>query len=130
MEEIIIVACTDKASVCRLRRYLREHGYQSIPCSSTEQIIEEIHILAKCNASVPLVVIDRNILRDLDDASVKRLSDCTPHVPILQFGKTGTSDKLHDIFERICKYRNQFKSEQNPALADVLIHAGVQIAYG
>lgn len=129
MEEIIIVAGTDKTDVCRLRRYLREHGYHSIPCRSAEQIIEEIHVLAKCDASVPLVVIDRNILRDLDDVSVNRLADCTPHVPILQFGKLSAPDDLHDVFEKICEYRIRFRSEQNPALADVLQNAGVQIAY-
>lgn len=127
MEEIILVAGEDKASVCRLRRCLREHGYHSIPCRSAEQVVDEMRILGTCDACVPLVVLDPEVLRSVDDALVRRLGDCAPHVPILLAGEPGGPDDLTEVFERICEYRTQFRREQNPALANVLESTGVRI---
>jgi hypothetical protein len=127
MEEIIIVAGEDKARVGRLRRSLREHGYHSIPCRSAEQIVDEMRILGTCDACVPLVVIDANVLRNVNDVLVRRLEDCAPHVPILLAGEPGEPDDLTEVFERICEYRTQFRREQNPTLADVLESTGVRI---
>ncbi len=127
MEEIIIVAGEDKACVCRLRRCLREHGYHSIPCRSAEQVVDEMRILGTCDACVPLVVLHPNVLRDADDALVRRLGDCAPHVPILLAGKLSASDDLLDVYERVCECRTRFRREQNPILAGVLEGAGVEI---
>ena len=127
MEEIIVVAGQDKAAVCRVRRCLRLHGYHSIPCRSVEQIVDEMRILESCDASVPLVVIDPKVLRNIDDGLVEKLGDCATHVPILLADETGEPDGTNDVFERICEYRAQFRREQNPTLATVLESAGVQI---
>jgi len=127
MEEIIIVAGQDKANVCRLRSCLRLHGYHSIPCGSVEQIVDEMRILETCDACVPLVVIDLKVLRNIDEALVERLGDCTPHVPILLAGAVSEPEGTIDVFERICEYRARFRRQQNPALAAVLESAGVQI---
>ena len=127
MEEIIIVAGQDKVDVGRLRRRLREHGYHSIPCRSAEQVVEEMRILETCDACVPLVIIDPNVLKNIDDVLIRRLGDCAPHVPILLVGETSEPDNVIEIFERICEYRTQFRHEQNPTLAQVLEGEGVRI---
>jgi hypothetical protein len=128
MEEVIIVAGEDKAKVCRLRRRLREHGYNSVPCRSAEQIVYEMDILPTCDACVPLVVVAPAILRDADDDLIARLSDCAPNVPILLFDRTNVPDDLAEAFAKICEYRTQFRREQNPTLAKVLNDAGVEMA--
>jgi len=107
MKEVIIVAGKTKADVGRLRRSLREKGYDSIPCRSAGQIIEEMEILPTCDARVPLVIVEPEILSDLSDDSIARLSDLA----------------LDVSFE----YRAVFKRQQNPELADVLTENGVRV---
>ena len=126
MKEIIIVAGKSKGDVCGLRHCLKEKDYNSIPCKSAEQIIEEMEILPTCDATVPLVIIDPEILRDIGDAVIARLSDFALDVPFLLANEEVQAD-LAEIFERICEYRTVFKQEQNPELADVLRESGVEV---
>ena len=130
MKEIIIVAGKSKADVCWVRHCLREHGYDSIPCKSAEQIIEEIEVLPTCDASVPLMIIEPQILRDVDHDLLAKLSGCSLAVPILLFNETDVSYDLAEVFEKICEYRMRFRPEQNPSLANVLTDAGVEVSYG
>ena len=128
MKEIIIVAGKSKVDVCWLRRCLREKGYDSIPCKSAEQIIEEMDILPTCDATVPLVIIEPEILRDVNDYLIAGLSDYALDVPFLLSNEEEAQADLAEIFERICEYRTVFKHEQNPELADVLRESGVGVA--
>jgi hypothetical protein len=131
MKEIIIVAGKTKGDVCWLRHCLREKGYNSVPCKSAEQIIEEMEILPTCDATVPLVVIEPEILSDIRDDLIARLSDFALDVPFLLCKeKEEVQADLTEIFERICEYRTVFKREQNPELADVLRESGVEVACG
>ena len=130
MNEIIIVAGKTKSSVCRLRHCLWEKGYNSIPCKSAEQIIEEMEILPTCDASVPLAIIEPEILRDVSDDLIARLSDFALDVPFLLAGEEELQVDLAEIFEKICEYRTRFRTEQNPELAEVLKDSGVEIAHG
>jgi len=125
MEEIIIVAGKSKGEVCRLRHCLREKSYNSIPCRSAEQLIEEMEILPTCDATVSLVVIEPEILSDVNDDLVSRLSDLALDIPFLLFKKEEWQADLAEIFDKICEYRMQFKREQNSELADVLRKSGV-----
>ena len=127
MKEIIIVAGKTKADVCWLRHCLREKGYNSIPCKSAEQIIEEMEILPTCDATVPLVVIEPEILRDVNDDLIARLNDFALDVPFLLANEEEVQADLAEIFERIGEYRTVFKQEQNPELADVLRESGVEV---
>ena len=128
MKEIIIVAGKSKGDVCWLRHCLREKGYNSIPCKSAEQIIEEIQILPTCDATVPLVIIELEILRDISDDLIARLSDFALDVPFLLANEEEVQADLAEIFERICEYRAVFKQEQNLELADVLRESGVEVS--
>ena len=127
MKEIIIVAGKTKADVCCLRHCLKEKGYNSIPCKSAEQIIEEMEILPTCDATVPLVIIEPEILRDVNKDLIARLSDFSLDVPFLLCNEEEVQADLAGIFERICEYRTVFKQEQNPELADVLRERGVEV---
>lgn len=127
MKEIIIVAGKTKGDVCWLRHCLREEGYNSIPCKSAEQIIEEMEILATCDATVPLVIIEPEILSDLNDDLIARLSDFALDVPFLLCNEEEVQADLAEIFEKICEYRTVFKQEHNPELADVLRESGVEV---
>jgi len=126
MKEIIIVAGKTKDEVCWLRHCLREKGYNSIPCRSAEQIIEEMEILPTCDATVPLVIIEPEILRDISDDLITRLSDFELDVPFLLTGEEGLKGDQAEIFEKICEYRTVFKKELNPELAEVLSQSGVE----
>jgi len=129
MKEIIIVAGEDKVDVSWVRHCLKEHGYNSLPCRSAEQIIEEMEVLPTCDAHVPLVIIDPRILTDVDSDMIVRLSDCYLDIPILSIGgELDGYDEPADLFEQICEHRARFTRRQNPALADVLENAGVAIA--
>ena len=130
MKEIIIVAGKTKGDVCRLRHCLREKGYNSIPCKSAEQIIEEMEILPTCDATVPLVIIEPEILSDIRDDLVAGLSDFALDVPFLLCNEEEVQSDLAEIFDKICEYRTVFKQEQNPELADVLKDAGVEVTCG
>ncbi len=127
MKEIIIVAGKIKSDVCWLRHCLREKGYNSIPCKSAEQIIEEMEILPTCDATVPLVIIEPEILSDISDDLIARLSDFALDVPFL-LANEEVQANLAEIFERICEYRTVFKQEQNPELSDILKESGIEIA--
>ncbi len=128
MKEIIIVAGKSKGDVCRLRHCLREKDYNSIPCKSAEQIIEEMEILPTCDAAVPLVIIEPEILSDISDDLIARLSDFALDVPFLLCNEEEVQADLAAIFDKICEYRTVFKQEQNPELADVLKESGVEVA--
>lgn len=128
MKEIIIVAGKTKGNVCWLRHCLREKGYNSIPCKSAGQIVEEMEILPTCDATVPLVVIGPEILVGISDDVIARLSDFALDVPFLLANEEVRAD-LAEIFNKICEYRTVFKPEQNPELADILKDSGVEIAY-
>ena len=123
MNEIIIVAGENKIDVCRVRHRLWEQGYNSLPCKSVEQILEELEVLPACDAHVPLLVIDPGILSDIDSDLIDILSDCYLDVPILPFGIEGPVD----LFKQICKHRTRFNRRQNPVLAHILVSAGVTI---
>ncbi len=127
MKEIIIVAGKSKGDVCWLRHCLREKGYNSIPCKSAEQIIEEMEILPTCDATVPLVIIEPEILSHISDDLIARLSDLALDVPFLLCNEEEVQADLAEIFDKICEYRTVFKQEQNPELADVLKDAGVEV---
>jgi len=127
MKEVIIVAGKTKGDVGRLRRSLREKGYDSIPCRSAGQIIEEMEILPTCDARVPLVIVEPEILSDLSDDSIARLSDLALDVSFLLCNEEQMQPDLTEIFDRICEYRAVFKRQQNPELADVLTENGVRV---
>ncbi len=128
MEEIIIVAGKTKGDVCWLRHRLKEKDYNSIPCESAEKIIEEMEILPTCDATVPLVIIEPEILIGISDDVITRLSDFAVDVPFLLVNERVCADSA-EIFDKICEYRTVFKQEQNPELADILKESGVEIAY-
>jgi len=129
MNEVIIVAGENKVDVSWVRHCLWEQGYNSLPCKSVEQIIEELEVLPDCDAHVPLVIIDPRILTDVDTDMIARLSDCYLDVPILNIGgEMDECDEPADLFEQICEHRTRFTYRQNPQLADVLESAGVTIA--
>jgi len=128
MKEVIIVAGVDKHIVGGLRRRLREHGYSSMPCKSVEEIIEELKLLPTCGASVSLVVIELEILRDTINELIVQLSKCAPDVPFVSFDEGNAQTDLVEVFERICIYRTQFRPEQNPGLSNVLKETGVGIS--
>ncbi len=130
MKAIIIVAGKSKGGVCRLRHCLREKGYNSIPSKSAEQLIEEMEVLPTCDATVPLVIIDPEILSDISDDLIARLSDFALDVPFLLCNEEEVQADLAEIFDKICEYRTAFKQEQNPELADVLKDAGVEVTCG
>lgn len=127
MKEIIVVAGKTKGNVCWLRHCLREKGYDSIPCKSVEQIIEEMEILPTCDATVPLVIIEPEILRDIGDDVIGRLSDFSLDVPFLLANEQKEQTDLAEIFDKICEYRTVFKQKQKPELADVLRESGVEV---
>ncbi len=127
MKEIIIVAGKSKGDVCWLRHGLREKGYNSIPCKSAEQIIEEMEILPTCDATVPLVIIEPEILSDISDDLIARLSDFALDVPFLLWNEEEVQADLAQIFDKICEYRTRFRTEQNPELAEVLQNNGVGV---
>jgi hypothetical protein len=128
MKEIIIVAGKSKSDVCRIRKCLREHAYNSIPCKSVEQIFEEMEILQTCDATVPLVIIEPEILSDVRDDLVVRLSDFALDVPFLLFNEEEVQADLAEMFDKICEYRTVFNRELNPELADVLKESIIEIA--
>lgn len=128
MKEIIIVAGQNKLDVGWLRRSLREQGYSSIPCKTAKEIIEELNILPTCDAPVSLVVIEPEILRSLSSDLVAGLSECALDVPFLLFNEVDVADDLMEVFEKIGEYRMKFRLQQNPALADVLREAGIEVA--
>ena len=128
MKEIIIVAGKSKGDVCRLRHCLKEKGYNSIPCKSAEQIVEEIEILPTCDATVPLVIIEPGILIGISNDVISRLSDFALDVPFLLANEEEQAG-LAEVFARICEYRTVFKQEQDPELADVLRESGVEVTY-
>lgn len=127
MKEIIVVAGKTKGNVCWLRHCLREKGYDSIPCKSVEQIIEEMEILPTCDATVPLVIIEPEILRDIGDDVIGRLSDFSLDVPFLLANEQKEQTDLAEIFDKICEYRTVFKQKQKPELAGVLRESGVEV---
>ncbi|MBW8038588.1 MAG: hypothetical protein FVQ85_01160 [Planctomycetes bacterium] len=127
MKEIIIVAGKTKGDVCWLRHCLREKGYNSIPCKSAEQIIEEMEIFSTCDATVPLVIIEPEILSDISDDLIARLSDFALDIPFLLCNEEEVQADLAEIFDKICEYRTQFRTEQNPELAEVLKNNGVEV---
>jgi len=128
MEEIIIIAGKSKSDVCGLRRCLREKDYKSISCKSAEQIVEEIEILPTCNAIVPLVIIDPEILNDTSNDVITKLINLALDVPFLLTNKRDTQADLVEIFDNICEYRTAFKEELNPELTEVLRENGIEIA--
>ena len=128
MKEIIIVAGRDKVDVCWVRHCLKEHGYNSLPCKSVEQILEELEVLPTCGAQVPLVIIEPRILSDIDRELIDKLSDCCLDVPILPLGnEIDACDEPGDVYEQLCEHRTRFTRRQNPELADILERAGVAV---
>ena len=126
MKETIIVAGKNKVGVCRLRHCLKENGYDSIPCGSAEQIVEEMEILPTCDAGILLVVIGPEILEDIGYDLISKLSNFAPDVPFLLSDAERTRADSTRTFEKICKYRTRFRQEQNPRLAKALMDSGVE----
>ena len=83
MKEIIVVAGKSISDVCWLRHCLRVNGYDSIPCDSVEQIIEELEILPTCGATVPLVIIEPDILSNISDDLLAKLTDFAFDAPFV-----------------------------------------------
>ena len=83
MKEIIVVAGKSISDVCWLRRCLRINGYHSIPCNSAEKIIEELEILPTCGAKVSLVIIEPDILSNISNDLLTRLTDFALEVPFV-----------------------------------------------
>ena len=127
MKEMIVVAGSNKVDVCWLRRSLRERRYSSIPCRTAQKLIEELEVLPTCDVSVPLVIIEPDILRDVSDDLIARLSDFALDTPFLLAGEAELQADLAEIFEKICEYRTGFRTEQNPELAEVLKDSGVEL---
>lgn len=128
MKDIIIVAGKTKDEVCWLRRCLREKGYNSFPCKSAEQIIEEMKILPTCDATIPLVIIEPEILSDISDDLIAGLTNVNRDIPFLLTGEEELKADQAEIFEKICEYRTEFKKELNPEVAEILRECGVQVA--
>ncbi len=119
MKEMIVVAGSSKVGVCRLRRCLRECGYSSIPCKTVEKLIEELEVLPTCDVSVPLVIIEPDILKSLSDDLIAWLSDFSLDVPFLLACEEELQAELAEIFEKICEYRAGFIAEQNGELTKI-----------
>lgn len=129
MKEMIVVAGSNKIDVCRLRKCLRERGYSSIPCKTAKKLVEELEVLPTCDVSVPLVIIEPDILRDVSDDLIARLSDFALDIPFLLAGEEELQADSVEIFEKICEYRTRFRTEQNPELAEVLKDSGVEVTH-
>ena len=129
VQEIIIVAGENKLDVWWLRRNLRKQGYSSIPCKTAKQVVEELDILPTCDASVPLVIIEPQILRGISDELITELTECALEIPFLLFNDADEQVEVIEIFETICRCRMRFGPEQNPKLAKVLKGTGVEIIY-
>lgn len=129
MKEIVIVAGKNKVNICWLRQCLSGHGYNSVPCKSAEQIIEEMEILPTCDASVLLVIVEPDILSDLNNDLILKLCDFALDVPFLLYTEEEVQTDLLEIFENICEFRTQFRQEQIPELTDILKESGVEVAY-
>ena len=127
MKEIIIVAGKSKGYICRLRHCLREKGYNSIPCESAEQIIEEMEVLATCDATVPLVIMEPGILNNISHLVIVRLTVFALDVPFLLCNEEEVQADLANIFEKICEFRTVFKQEQNPELAEILRKSDIEV---
>jgi len=127
MKEMIVVAGANKFDVSRIRRCLREHQYNSIPCKRAEKLIEELEVLPTCDVCVPLVIIDTDILRSLSDNLIAQLSDFALDVPFLLASQEELPTDLDEIFENICESRAQFSTAQNPELAEVLKESGIEV---
>ena len=130
MKEIIIVAGKSKSDICWLRHCLRVNGYSSIPCKSVEQIIEELEILPTCGVTVSLVIIEPEILSDIGDDLVAKLTDLALDVSFLLSRGGIVEADWAETFEKICEYRTQFKHEHNPKLAEALMETDVEVACG
>jgi len=130
MKEMIVVAGSNKVDVCWLRRCLRQRQYSSIPCKTVKKLIEELEVLPTCDVFVPLVIIEPDILRDVSDDLIARLSDFALDIPFLLAGEEELQADLTEIFEKICEYRTGFRTEQNPELAEVLKDSGVEVTGG
>jgi len=113
MEEMIVVTGANKFDISRIRRRLREHQYNSIPCKTAEKLIEELEVLPT--------------LRSLSDDLIARLSDFALDVPFLLAEQEDLQTDLTEIFEKICEYRARFRMEQNPELAEVLKDCGIEV---
>ncbi len=127
MKEIIIVAGKSKADICQLRYQLRMNGYNSIPCKSVEQIIEEMEILPTCEVFIPLVIIEPLIFMDISEELIEKLYLCTPEIPFLLFDRRGTEPDLAETFQRICKNRIRFTAELDTKLAKILKETKVEV---
>jgi len=123
MKEMIVVAGKNSLDVAWLRQCLKEEGYSSVPCETAEDIIEELNILPGCGVHVPLVVIEPETLKKINDDLVARLSKCAPEVPFVSIGEPGSPK----TFERICVDRAKFEPADNP-LARILEKAGLTAA--
>ena len=86
-----------------------------------------MEILPTCDATVPLVIIEPEILSDIRDDLMARLSDFALDVPFLLCNEEEVQADLAEIFDKICEYRTVFTQEQNPELAHVLSQSGVEV---
>ena len=125
MKEIIIIAGTNRFNVTWLRYCLRDENYSSILCETAEEIIEELETLPTCGVYVPLVLIESEILKNISDELISRLSECAPEVPFILLNEENSLE----TFEPMCAQRAEFEWEGNP-LAKVLEGAGVELTCG
>ena len=125
MKEIIIIAGENKFNVAWLRSCLRDEGYSSILCETVKEIVEELETLPTCGVYVLLVLIESEILKNISDEQINRLSECALEVPFILL------DEEHppETIEWICTHRAKFEREGNP-LAKVLEGAGVELTCG
>lgn len=121
MKEMVLIASENSFNVTWLRQCLRDEGYSSVPCETAEEIIEELNTLPRCGVYVPVVVVEPEILKNISDDIVTRLSKCATDVPFVPLDGGGSLE----TFERICAHRAKFERDGNP-LAKVLEEAGIE----
>ncbi|MHC4558527.1 MAG: hypothetical protein ACYTFW_18580 [Planctomycetota bacterium] len=125
MKEIIIVASDNSCNVAWLRQCLRDGGYSSIACKTAERIIEGLTSLPTCGLSVPLVLIESEVLKNISNGLTDQLSECAPEVPFILLDEGNSQE----TFERICARRAKFEWDGSP-LAQAIEGAGVEVTCG
>jgi len=126
-QEMIIVAGSKKVGIWQLRKYLRERGYNSIPCRTPQKLTEELKVLPTCDVSVSLVIIEPDILTDAPDDLITGLKDLALGTPFLLTGKEKLEEDAAEMFEEISEYRMKFMPDQNPELTAILRDSGVEV---
>lgn len=83
MKKIILIAGKDRHRVFMMRRYLRNMGYDSIPCISINKLMEELNVLPTCGFHISQVIIEPDLLPIIDTDLVNQLCNYFPEVPFV-----------------------------------------------